>query len=184
MRISPANSRQQLQNWDSFCFLWLQSRSHRERYYPLYRALSMSGDGWLYVLILCAHYSLQTQDEGHLLAKAAVAFAIDLPIYLLLKNSFKRCRPEQYFQRFTAAIKPSDQFSFPSGHTAAAVLFALLLSEHYAALTPLLVAWAGAIAISRVMLGVHFPGDILAGSVLGAGCALLASSLTNYWWAG
>ncbi|MDT3396883.1 phosphatase PAP2 family protein [Streptomyces sp. B1866] len=68
--------------------------------------------------------------------------------------------------------------SFPSGHSASAAAFATgvaLESGRYGALVAPL---AAAVAVSRVYVGVHYPGDVLAGVALGAGAALL----TCRWW--
>ncbi len=66
--------------------------------------------------------------------------------------------------------------SFPSGHSAAAVAFATGASRELPALTPLLVALAGAVAYSRVHTGVHYPSDAAAGAAIGVGSGLLVSA--------
>jgi len=44
-----------------------------------------------------------------------------------------------------------------------------------------LLLWACGVAVSRVILGVHFPGDILAGAALGSICALVNASYWGFW---
>lgn len=105
------------------------------------------------------------------------AFLIELPLYLLLKNLIRRSRPADAVESLSAFIRPSDRFSFPSGHTAAAFVFAVAVSAFFSAWAPLVFALAVAIGLSRVLLGVHFPSDILAGAILGVGSALLAFAL-------
>jgi undecaprenyl-diphosphatase len=105
------------------------------------------------------------------------AFLIELPLYLLLKNLIRRPRPADAVESLSAFIRPSDRFSFPSGHTAAAFVFAVSVAAFFPAWAPLAFALAIAIGLSRVLLGVHFPSDILAGSVLGSSTALLAFSM-------
>ena len=99
------------------------------------------------------------------------AFLLELPLYVWLKRRIRRPRPADAEASLRAFIKPSDRFSFPSGHTAAAALMATLVAVHYPALTALAVPLAVLIGLSRVVLGVHFPTDILAGAVLGSLCA-------------
>ncbi|MDP1755969.1 MAG: phosphatase PAP2 family protein, partial [Pseudohongiella sp.] len=86
----------------------------------------------------------------------------------------------QIIPGFTSIIVPSDHFSFPSGHTSGAFIFATALSLSLAdtgfvtgvnSETLMIVAvycWAVMVGLSRVMLGVHFPGDTLAGATLGS----------------
>ena len=107
-----------------------------------------------------------------------LAFAIELPLYLVLKNTIRRDRPCYRFENFDAFITPSDKFSFPSGHAAAAFVFATVFSHYYPAMTELSYSIAVLIGLSRVMLGVHYPTDIVAGAALGVSIATFA--LTVY----
>ena len=74
-------------------------------------------------------------------------------------------------------IKPFDEFSMPSGHTASAVLMACLLSFYYEALSIYSITYASLIGVSRVALGVHYPGDVIAGAALGYLSFLLALTI-------
>ena len=64
----------------------------------------------------------------------------------------------------------------PSGHTAAAFLMATVLAASFPLWAPLLFAWAALVGASRLLLGVHYLSDLVAGALLGGGCALLALS--------
>jgi undecaprenyl-diphosphatase len=107
-----------------------------------------------------------------------LAFAIELPLYLLLKNAIQRERPRGLQQHgWTPGIKPSDRFSFPSGHTAAAFMFAWMLAASYPEYTLIYLSIASGIGLSRVLLGVHYPTDILAGASLGSTIAFVVLSI-------
>ena len=73
-----------------------------------------------------------------------------------------------------AAVRPPplDEFSFPSGHTLQAVGFTVVALAWYPLLAPLLLGFTALVAASRVVLGLHYPSDVLAaigiGSTLGA----------------
>lgn len=95
------------------------------------------------------------------------AFAIELPIYFVLKNTLKRRRPPEVVPHFFSLVTPSDKFSFPSGHTMAAFLLAGLATQYFGSDAYALYVWATAVGSSRVILGVHFPTDIFAGACLG-----------------
>ena len=65
--------------------------------------------------------------------------------------------------------------SFPSGHSASAFAFAAGVGYRLPAVTVPLHGLAGAVAYSRVHTGVHFPGDVVVGSLLGTVLAQLTS---------
>jgi undecaprenyl-diphosphatase len=71
-------------------------------------------------------------------------------------------------QHIAAGTQPLDQFSFPSGHTLHAVAFTLVACSYYPTLAVLLVPFTLLVAASRLVLGLHYPSDVLAGAVLGA----------------
>jgi len=109
-----------------------------------------------------------------LLQTVLLSFLIERPVYFVLKNSLKRNRPQAALINFRSIITPSDKFSFPSGHTSAAFMMATLLSYYFPPLIIPLYCWATLVGCSRVVLGVHFPTDILVGIILGISTALFS----------
>jgi membrane-associated phospholipid phosphatase len=92
----------------------------------------------------------------------------------LLKYSIKRPRPYITYPDIEKAASGGSP-SFPSGHTSTAFAFATSVSLAYPkwyVIVPSYV-WAGAVAYSRMDLGVHYPSDVLAGALIGAGSACL-----------
>jgi undecaprenyl-diphosphatase len=67
--------------------------------------------------------------------------------------------------------------SFPSGHAASGFAFAYAVGRHLPALAVPLRLVAGAVAYSRVHMGVHYPGDVAVGSMVGSGIAAVVASL-------
>jgi undecaprenyl-diphosphatase len=185
----------QLQSADTRIYQWCARRKHRERIARLAWWISKTGDGPLYALGATLLALLEPASGGALLLTALFAYAIDVPLYLWLKARIRRPRPftgvdgwrYQRPERALAARSPSrllwreveDEFSFPSGHTAAAMVWALLIAIHYPAFAGLALVWALLVGVSRVLLGVHYPGDILAGLVLGSGAAGVALLLVE-----
>jgi undecaprenyl-diphosphatase len=98
---------------------------------------------------------------------ALSAFALELSLYYLIKKNVRRPRPFHHLKGVQALIVPPDEFSFPSGHTGGAFLLAVILTAALPALAPFVFTWATLVGLSRVYLGVHYPGDVLAGLALG-----------------
>ncbi|MEM1153231.1 MAG: phosphatase PAP2 family protein, partial [Pseudomonadota bacterium] len=102
---------------------------------------------------------------------------VERALYLMLKGTLKRRRPASAIPGFSSVIIASDKFSFPSGHASAAFLFATCIYGIFGAPALVTYLWACAVAVSRVLLGVHFPGDIVAGAVMGSSIGLLGIAL-------
>jgi len=118
------------------------------------------------------------KDDKELLRNACVTFgsaAIASGITIILKYSINRDRP---FVTYPDITKKSDAGSpsFPSGHTSSAFSTATSLSLAYPkwyVIVPTY-TWASTVAYSRMHLGVHYPSDVLAGAVIGAGSAWIS----------
>ncbi len=162
---------------DLITFQWCMQRKHSADIAAISRWISRLGDGYGYLLLALLLIALEVHHSEELLITALIAFTIELPLYLLFKNTIRRNRPAAAIGGFNAFLAPADKFSFPSGHTAAAFLMATLISTFYPEYTLLGYSIAALIGSSRVLLGVHFPTDIIAGIVLGIGSAMLAPSL-------
>ena len=88
--------------------------------------------------------------------------------YKSLKRWTKRPRPFAADGRIRAWVAPLDEFSFPSGHTLHAVSFSIVAVAWYPVLAGVLVPFAASVAVSRVVLGLHYPSDVLAATVIGS----------------
>ncbi|SCX93167.1 phosphatase PAP2 family protein [Desulfoluna spongiiphila] len=155
-------------------FLWIARRRRARGIAAVFRWVSRLGDGYLYLAAGLGLALFEPVRGTHFLAAGLLAFALELPLYLLLKHTIRRARPNDAIGHVSAFITPSDAFSFPSGHSAAAFVTATLVGHFYTAflLPALLLAFL--ISLSRVILRVHYPTDILAGMILGLSCAVTA----------
>jgi len=88
----------------------------------------------------------------------------------------RRRRPESTAAVVTRRVPTPESLSFPSGHAASAFAFAYAVSRHLPAMAVPIRLLAGAVAYSRVHTGVHYPGDVLIGSILGAGTAAMVAA--------
>lgn len=136
-----------------------------------FRIISRLGDGMAWYVLMAA---LVVFDGWHGLAVSAHLAAtgvVALALYRKLKHWTKRPRPFAADPRIRAWTAPLDEFSFPSGHTLHAMSFTIVALGHYPALAPVLVPFTAAVALSRVVLGLHYPSDVLAASAIATALA-------------
>jgi undecaprenyl-diphosphatase len=139
----------------------------------VFQVASRLGDGIVWYLLLAALpllYGVAALPAVLVMAATGVAGAL---IYKWLKTRLVRERPFIRHAGIQRAMTPLDRYSFPSGHTLHAVSFTWQACAHFPELAWVLVPLAGLIATSRVVLGLHYPTDVLAGAALGAALAAI-----------
>lgn len=97
----------------------------------------------------------------------AVTAAAGVGLYKVLKQWLVRERPFHSHRGVLAIVDPLDRYSFPSGHTLHAASFTVMIAHYFPGLLWIVVPFAGSVAISRVVLGLHYPSDVLAGGLIG-----------------
>lgn len=138
--------------------------------------ISRSADGWPYPIMAALIYWLNDEHGLIFISTLALAFGLERTIYLIAKKGFKRKRPANILPNFHSLVIASDEFSFPSGHTSGAFVFVTALVLVLDPMFALLYCWSAAVGCSRVILGVHFPTDILMGAILGSATAAFSLS--------
>ena len=153
--------------WDIIFFTSIFALDGKKLVAWIMPRVSHTGNGYYYPLLPLIIYFISPDKALGFLLSALMAFLFELPAHLVIKNLVKRDRPCEALANVNRRITPSDQFSFPSGHTAAAFAIATLVSVYFPILTLPVIAWALLVGFSRIYLGVHYPTDILAGIVIG-----------------
>ncbi len=147
------------------CLRGLHGRARHPVLLRLMVLASRAGNGPLWGLLI----ALQAWPGGRpWLALALVAMgALHVLLVKGLKAAFARARPCECCEGVQALEARLDRHSFPSGHTLHALAFSLVLSAQDPRWGWLLWPLSLAIALSRMVLGLHYPSDVLAACLLG-----------------
>jgi undecaprenyl-diphosphatase len=140
-------------------------------------AATRAGDGWLWGLVGLFILFFGGDDRLAAVAAAGSAALAGIGIFVLLKKISGRKRPCEIEPHCWAKLLPPDRFSFPSGHTITAFAVAISLSQFYPSLLPALLFCALSIGASRILLGMHFPSDVVVAALLGTGLAFSSHAL-------
>lgn len=133
-----------------------------------------AGDGWLWYAMGLAILLFGGEGRFAALGAAGTAAALSILLFLGVKRFAGRRRPCEIEPHCWATQLPPDHFSFPSGHTMTAFAIAMAWLLFYPTLAFALLFCAFSIGMSRILLGMHFLSDVIAGAVLGTGLGVLA----------
>jgi undecaprenyl-diphosphatase len=133
------------------------------------------GDGWLWYAMGLIVLLFGGAGRFRAVGAAALAAGTGIALFLQLKKAAGRRRPCVFEPHCWSTLLPPDQFSFPSGHSITAFAVALSLSLAYPEMAVGLMFCAVSIAISRILLGMHFLSDVLAGASIGTALAFAAA---------
>jgi undecaprenyl-diphosphatase len=140
-------------------------------------AATRGGDGWLWLLcglLLVA----EGEGRGYRALEAGLLSAIcGISLFRVLKSAVRRKRPCNIEPHCWSKLLPPDQFSFPSGHTLTAFAVAISLSSFYPGYAPILLICAASIAVSRIVLGMHFLTDVVAGAAIGTVIGMVSAAV-------
>ena len=137
---------------------------------------SRLGDGpaWITLILVIA---VTTPDAGNLPAVLLGACAFNLMLYKAIKKQTLRNRPCTTWDAVNPKTPPLDHYSFPSGHTLHAVTITLTVLPVLPMLGFFLIPVTFMIMCSRVILGLHYPSDVLMGTAIGWVISLVTGAL-------
>lgn len=143
---------------------WVLPRSNSSRAKSFWVALTHLGSAWCSIALALAPFI----GIGPFVEAGAVPLAVLVASHLVIqgaKRSIGRPRPSRSHIHASLIDEP-DRFSFPSGHSAAAMSVALGFAYAFPDLAAPLVMLAVLVGLSRVVLGVHYPGDVFVGQLI------------------
>lgn len=146
-------------------------------------AASRLGDGVLWYALMLSLPFLAGRDGRACATQMAIAGLMCVSLYWVLKRWAARPRPFTACSDIRLCARALDRFSFPSGHTLHAVAFTLIVVEHFPTMGWALWPFTVLVAVSRIALGLHYPSDVAAGAMIGAGIGwlVLLSGIGTAW---
>ena len=130
-------------------------------------AISRLGDGIFWYTLMAVLAVFGGLHGAFAALQMLITGGVALALYRRLKRWTRRPRPFRGCDGVIARVPPLDEFSFPSGHTLHAVSFTIVALAWFPALAPLLAPFTLLVAASRVVLGLHYPSDVLAATAIG-----------------
>ena len=145
-----------------------------------FRIVSRVGDGMFWYGLMIGILIIKGAEGIAPVLHMSVAGLLGTILYKWLKGKTLRPRPYEVHQDIWLTGTPLDKFSFPSGHTLHAVVFSVVAISYYPQLAVIVVPFTAMVGLSRVVLGLHYPSDVIAGALIGgiiAGLTFLAIQL-------
>lgn len=135
---------------------------------------SKGGDGWLWSVVGLILYFFGGPRRADALITGFESVVAAQLTFFILKRVIGRERPCASEPHCWSVLLPPDRFSFPSGHSITAFAIAFSLGLYYPALLVGLLFCAASVAASRVILGLHYLSDVLAGMLIGSAIGIAA----------
>lgn len=142
-----------------------------------FSAVSRLGDWPYWVMMGAVLVAMQGLDSAPQILRMGATCVLAVLIYKSLKNRLVRERPFMHHRGIACGTAPLDRYSFPSGHTMHAISFSLMFGSVDPLFYWLCVPFAALVMLSRVVLGLHYPSDVLVGGLLGATLAMASNAL-------
>lgn len=155
------------------CLLFNRGCRYRcvTKYFTL---VSRLGDGTFFYGIILFLPLIYGGEAIQVSLHLSITAVLGLIVYKLIKEATGRQRPCNVHEDIYLVTDPLDLYSFPSGHTLHAVSFSIVVIHYYPEMGWVCIPFAVCVALSRIILGLHYPTDVFAGTIIGATLATLS----------
>lgn len=153
--------------------VYLNHFSHSARIATFFKIISRLGDGVFWYVMCFAAWGIRGLEYGLQMLYIILGSTLGTLIYKVLKTKTVRPRPYQVHQVIRLGERPLDHFSFPSGHTLHAVMATTVLGYVAPLLLLLMLPFTLLVALSRMILGLHYPSDVAVGAMIGGMMAVV-----------
>ena len=151
--------------------------SQREWIRRFFSVISRLGDGGGWAVAGVAIVVMQGRPALGPIVQMIATCLVGIALYKFLKNRLVRERPYINHGDILCGAAPLDRYSFPSGHTLHAVSLSIMIGHFEPLLLPVVIPFALLVAASRVILGLHYPSDVIVGAAIGAALATTSIAL-------
>jgi len=157
--------------------LRINALSRVELIRQFFSAVSTLGDYPAWVIFGVIIAIRQGANATTFALQAVVTAGVGILVYKLLKSRLVRERPYVTHGAIICGAAPLDRYSFPSGHTLHATGLTVLFGAYDPIMLVFMAPFAALVAASRIILGLHYPSDVLVGGMIGAALAIASLAL-------
>ena len=165
---------QGLQNLDKTILLWVHNYLSNTALDWLMPLITEQDNWTLPILVLIFYLGFKAEKRGKITLVLLILTIIltDSICAQILKPFIERVRPSHLnMEGLNLLVSKGGKWSMPSNHAANIFAFAVILSYFYEKAKFPVFSLAFMVAFSRIYVGVHYPGDVIVGSILGYGIA-------------
>ena len=152
----------------------INALSHVGAVRRFFSAVSKLGDYPAWVIFGVIVAAQQGARAAVFSAQALAVAGAGILVYKVLKKRLVRERPYITHGDIVCGTAPLDRYSFPSGHTLHAISLTVLYGAYEPMMLIVMAPFAALVAASRIILGLHYPSDVLVGGTIGAALATLS----------
>ncbi len=162
---------QRITRWDMKLCVLCNRQSRNLPVRDIFRLASRLGDGMFWYALMSVLLLRYRMEAVHAVIHMILVACAGTLLYKFIKGRARRPRPFHVYPDIVCAGTTLDKFSFPSGHTMHAVAFGIVAVSYYPSLVWIVLPFSTMVALSRPILGLHYPSDVLAGAIIGAAMA-------------